>query len=511
MSEKRFGKLEYIVKKPEEKFRIAILYQIASYWPTIESFYIACVTDDDTDVRIFWVDDLSVETAQAEGADVFLQEKGIPYIRYSEEAIKTFSPHVALYQPPYDVSYRNPPALSIHLRNMGIRILYIPYGIEIADTEDAHYNHFSTYVIRNSWRIYTFSERMLEDYRKYCPNRDAVRALGIPKLDAVFHRDLPADETVAHKAQGRKVLLWKMHFPKLIYEGETRRQVTPYLQEYQKFAESIEKFEDLFFVVMPHPMFFSHTIDRVLAKEAEQLLAVLASKRNVLIDRSADYRGTLFHSDAIIVDRSALMVEAGLCGVPVLYMKNSDYEEPLTGAVKLLVDAYEQGTSAEDMKIFVEKFRRDELENVTERIMQARQATFPYLDGRCGERILDDIKKGINESPDRPIRVVFFGAGFICDHYLKYLDILQDSRYCVIALSDNDSKKWGTIRSGIPVVPPEELQNISFDILVISSEQYHTPIKKKLVYELYLEEEKIWRLDMFAERYLRDRESQSGV
>lgn len=496
-------KRKYISHNGLEKTRIAIMYQIASYWPTIESFYEACVDDEDVDVCIFFVSETSVEKAQVEGSERFLMERNIPFLVYSEEELKKYNPHVALYQPPYDVSYRNPEALSFHLMQMGIRIVYIPYGIEIADTEDAHYNHFNTFVIRNAWRIYTFSDVMREDYVNYCPNRHAVRALGIPKFDSLAHRAEVDGQSMTETAAGRKIILWKMHFPKLIFEGTNQRQVTPYMEEYIDFAAQIEKYADIYFVVMPHPMFFSQTINNELARKAEKLFNILKTKENVFIDRSADYRNSLYHADAIIVDRSAVMVEAGFLDVPVLYMKNADYEEPLTKAVKVLVDSYEQGITSIDMQNFVENFTHNKLEAVTERIKQSRQSVIPFEIGMCGKNILNDIKKGIMESEESTIKLAFFGASFICEHYLDRLGINNNRDFEIVCLSDNNSKKWGKKWCGIDVVSPEELKKMDIDLIVITSEQYFMSIKKGLVYDLYLDEEKIMRLDQFAEIYVK--------
>lgn len=500
--DERFGRTKYILWNHQEKLRIAFLYQVASYWPTIESFFQACAADAEVDVQIFFVEEMSVEKVQVENSGKFLKEKRIPFQIYSEEKIREFKPHVALYQPPYDVSYRNPSALSLHLKNMGTRILYIPYGIEIADTEDARLNHFFTFVVLNSWRIYTFSEKMREDYFRYCPNRHAVRALGVPRFDAYSKHMDPAEDLMKELAKGRKIIIWKLHFPKLIYEGECRRQVTPYLAEYLEFAERLSQYDGVLFAVMLHPMFFSQTIDKELAEEAGTLLRLLKMQNNVWIDENPDYRNALCHADAIIIDRSALLVEAGLCGVPVMYMKNKDYEEPLTRAVKGLVDSFEQGTSAKDMDHFMKEFLENGLGYVAERIAAVREKVIPFLDGGCGLRILEDVKQGIAEPMEETVRIVFFGASFIFEHYVKKLGILEDDTVCVLGVSDNDRKKWGTVRGGVKVIPPEELKHIVFDLLVITSEQYYMSIKKKLVYELCLSEEKIVRLDEFAEMYL---------
>ncbi len=499
-------KPSYLPCGADEKIRIAIIYQVASYWPTIESFYREGMADEEVEMRIFFVDDPSVESVQSEGADLFLEENHIPYSGFSEEAIRAFRPHAALYQPPYDVAYRNPSALSLHLRKMGIRIVYIPYGIEIADTQDARYNHFFTYVIKNAWRIYTFSEIMKRDYDRYCPSRHSVRALGIPKLDWVCGEDLHAGDCRLFpgysQERRRRIVVWKMHFPKLIYEGLTRRQVTPDLKEYWKFSQVIDEYQDLLFVVLPHPMFFTHTIQKELAEEAKRLMASLAERSNVWINRDADYREALRHAEAVIVDRSALMVEAGLLEVPVLYMKNSGYEESLTKAVKPLAESFAQGTTAKDMKVFIEDFRNRRLSSLTDRIKRAREQVVPYNDGKCGRRILEDMKAGVREEEDQRVKVIFFGAGFICEHYIKRLRIRENPDFLVICLSDNDPEKWGTERSGLRVIPPAELCGREFDLLVVTTEQYYMPVKKQLVYELFLAEEKILRLDVFSEMYI---------
>lgn len=48
------------------------------------------------------------------------------------------------------------------------------------------------------------------------------------------------------------------------------------------------------------------------------------------------------------------------------------------------------------------------------------------------------------------------------------------------------------------------------DLIVITSEQYYMPIKRQLVYELHMDEEKILRLDYFAEMYMRDYMQNAG-
>ena len=108
---------------------------------------------------------------------------------YSDKLFTRFNPHILVMQTPYDFGHRKFHVRSSAFKGKGTRIVYIPYGIEIADTEHARDAHFYNAVVRNAWRVFTFSERMLEDYRLMCPNSSAVKCLGHPKFDSLYYRN----------------------------------------------------------------------------------------------------------------------------------------------------------------------------------------------------------------------------------------------------------------------------------------------------------------------------------
>ncbi|BCJ92953.1 hypothetical protein acsn021_05220 [Anaerocolumna cellulosilytica] len=489
---------KYIMYDKKEKIRIVFMIQVASFWPSIESFYEACIQDDRFDTRLILITESSVEKVQMENTREFLQNNHLQYEIYSEELLKIIQPHIAVYQPPYDVSYRTPETLSIHTKKMGTRIVYVPYGIEIADTEDARLAHFDTYVVRNSWRIYTFSEMMRQEYNKYCGNRNAVRACGLPKFDAYYNKQFNLNTQIANRVKNRKIVLWKMHFPKIIYEEGVQLQVTPYLDVYLELEKKLINYQDLFFIVMPHPMFTSSTIPCELAKKAGELLSRLKGHENVFIDIAQDYRDSLFNADAIMIDRSAIMVEAAVCDVPILYLYNQVYTEKMTPPIQMLVDTYNKGTTIEDIEKFLNQVAINETYDFSERKI-AINKVLPNLDGMNGVRIKENLIKGLEEEERTEIKLVLFGAGQVCRYYLERLHLLVDSRFKLVAFSDNDSNKWGEKINEISIVSPEKLKDIEFDLLIITTEQYHMQIKRKLVYELYLDEEKIMRLDYFCE------------
>lgn len=381
-----------------EKVRIVFLFQIASFWPSWDSFYRACVADGRMDVRLVFLDETATEDVQMKSAETFLKEKGLDYVNYEDFDLAGFGPHVLVMQTPYDNWHRKPAHWSVNYEGRGIRLVYIPYGIEISDTEDSHYLHFHTSVIENCWRIYTFSDRMKRDYQKYAHNCNAVRVLGLPKFDGLYGKQQSKmDPEIERKRKGRKIVLWKLHFPKEIIEEGRTVTVTPDLSVYIDFAGRLREFREFFFIFMPHPRFLSAKTGPEQAGKIRKLFDTVSEQDNAFVDMRDDYRESLINADYIIIDRSAVMVEAGALGGPVLYMSNAEYYEPVTEAIRPLIDSYYQGTSAEDMVRFMERCREGWDPN-----REARQYAFkqciPYFDGKCGERIRDDIVRDLENN-----------------------------------------------------------------------------------------------------------------
>ena len=380
-----------------EKIRIVFLFQVASFWPSWETFYEACLKDERIDVKFLFLDETVRETVQMKTAKEFLDSQGIEYIDFCDFDIDAFRPHVIVIQTPYDAGHRIKAHWSSSWKAKGYRVVYVPYGIEISDTETSHGMHFEQHVIENAWRVYTFSDTMLKDYRKYCINAGAVRALGLPKFDSLYYKEeFKLDEDLVRRIAGRKVCLWKVHFPKIFEENGKDIFVTPDVNEYIKFAEYAARHKEIFFIFMPHPRFQEPVKNKMLQELAIKLMSTLEGIDNVYIDTKDDYRYSLVNADFIIIDRSAVMVEAAAVGVPILYMVNTDFYEPVTKAIEPLMNSYEQGTTCEDMVEFTEACMRGEDRNREHR-KSAFKECIPYFDGMAGERIKEDIVNGVKQ------------------------------------------------------------------------------------------------------------------
>ena len=389
--------------KDNEKIRIVFLFQIASFWPSWESFYEECIKNDNFEVKMVLLNDVVVETVQTQTARAFLKDKKIPFTDFEELNIDIYKPHIIVYQTPFDMWHRKYQNWSRNIKAKGIRIIYIPYGIEIGDTANARHEQFNHDIIINAWRVFTLSEKMLEEYKKYSSTPNAVRAVGTPKFDSLFYKEkyqLPNDSHL--KVGGRKICLWKVHFPNRIEIHDKKVQITPYLKEYLVFAEKLEEFQDIFFIFMPHPKFreMCQWIDGA-TEEADELFNVINRSENVSVFTDDDYRPALVNADFVITDRSAIMVEAGALDVPVLYVYNYDYQEPMTQAIVPLMESYYHGTNCADMVSFLDMCRQGKDDKRKERTTAFHECV-PYYDGNCGKRIarciIQDIKREENSN-----------------------------------------------------------------------------------------------------------------
>lgn len=488
----------------EEKIQALFLFQAGTVWASMESVYESCKADERFEVKLVWVEETTVETSHMASAKEFLEKTKLPYIRYKEVNWKEYCPHIVFIQFPYDAACHTPETLSIQFKAKGCRVIYIPYGIEISDTQIAIKDHFHNFVVENSWRVYTCCDGIKEEYNKYCRNRQAVRVTGSPKFDAITYKEkMPLKDEIVKAADGKKTVVWKMHFPKKIVENGVVKQITPFMNEYIEFAKELNQYKELFFIILAHPKMLKGIVasdsqgDDTMMQQVTQLMEILGAKDNVYIDTDDDYRNSFYHADAIVMDRSAVMIEAAMLDVPVLLMKNADYSETMTKPVQYVIESFEQGTCCEDIQNFISKICSGIDKRADIRRKRIKE-TIPFADGLCGERIKEDILEGLMEEKKKLPRVILYGTGAICDYYIEKQQWHNNGKMEIVAVADSNCDKWGKLFYGKTIISPNSIKEIDFDAIIIMTEAHYFEIKKSLVYDLYLDERKIWRLDEFV-------------
>ena len=510
---------EYRLLEQNEKMDIAFLFQAGTVWPSWESVYKACLIEERINVRMILVSKKTVEASHNVDAENFLVSQGISFEREEDVDFDSYIPHIVIIQFPYDAAFHTPDMLSLNFKLRGSRVVYIPYGIEISDTQIARKDHFNSRVVENAWRIYTSSKGILDEYLKYCRNREAVRVTGSPKFDSISNREeYSMNPEFIKKANGRKIIIWKMHFPKKNNVDGRITMITPEVDEYLKFAKKMATYTDLFFVVMPHPKILgkmtasdSQGDDTVIATMHE-ILNIVSCGENSIVDTAKDYRNSLYNADAIIMDRSAVMIEAAMLDIPVIIMKNESYDEPMTLPVQEVIQKCFIGTKYEDMVGFVDCIREKHTMDVYDRTKVVEQ-WFPYLDGKCGIRIVDDMINSVSSESNREkrLQIILYGTGEVSSYYMKDEGWGKMELFNVVAVSDTATNKWGQDFFGYQVIPPGDIRKLNYDYIVIMTEPHFYDIQTFLINDIYLSDRKIVRLDEFVAEILNTKNNRSVV
>jgi len=479
--------------------KIAFLFQDPSLWPAWESLYLALINDNRFITSIFQTK--KVEFTY-EKQKVFLNEIKVPFKVFSEKALDEFNPHIVFLQTPYDYLGRPVCAYSLRLKNKGMRIIYVPYGIEIVDTPSARYDHFRSPTIENAYRIYVLSKAFAQEYKKYCGNYEAVRALGLPRFDMLCRKELfNLPNELKKRIIGRKVIVWHTHFTKISFMNGANRQITPYLEEYADFAKKLAEYNKYFFIFLPHPKFGNDLTDEISNRKSSDIMKTIQTAENAYIDNNDDYRPALLSANAVITDRSSLMIEAAVCDCPILLLHNPDYKEQIFKPLAPLTDSFYHGTGCNDICAFLEMFK-----NGYDPQKSAREKAFreciPCMDGKCADRIKEDIYNSLAaeqcDDIEKKQKLILFGTGFMYQRVLEYFDMPNSCE--IVALSDNNRDKWGCSLNGVQIIPPESIREVDFDkVVIMVNALLSEHVYRQLRFDLEIPANKIVSCEYLAE------------
>ena len=371
-----------------EKIRLVILFLIPSAWASLESFYYAVKEDPRYEVTMLLYDGIQREKSpQVRGGKEFLDSHGIPYEDAATYDFRMNRPHIIMYQSPWEDSQLPRFLHSDEIAALGIRIAYIPYGINYSASVNLAYVFSDLHFKSKPWFIAGISPGLKRDHQNLssrCGHNIIVT--GSPKFDFLFNNQTEElDKELLEKVGSRKIVFIQMHFP-----DKVPRICVPFIKEYTDFLKKVNRYEELFFIVRPHPRCLYDYRNRFdCGEEVDEFLRVIESNENVMLDEYQDYRIALKNASYVIGDRSALMVEAGALNVPVLFLTNYFYKEEMLPYIQPLFDSYYHGTSAYDMERFIDFVVRHGNDYKKEEREHAIQECIPYRDGKCGKRIAD--------------------------------------------------------------------------------------------------------------------------
>lgn len=87
-------------------------------------------------------------------------------------------------------------------------------------------------------------------------------------------------------------------------------------------------------------------------------------------------------------------------------------------------------------------------------------------------------------------KVIFYGAGEVCELLLYVINNVKEISLDVLAIIDDDEKKIGLSITGINIIDIKDINNYEYDGVLVSSYTHNDKIKKKLV-DLGIDDNKI--------------------
>lgn len=378
-----------------EPIRVVFFVLSPQIWPTLEPIWRLVSKDKRFHTKVVLLENTNLDDGLSGllAARSMLEERHIPFAQGSSFSLQNYMPHIAFLPLPYPDLYPkncNPNAV----RACGARVAYVPYGLEVGGgAYNARYQYDET-VIQNAWRVFARSQKQLQSFGRHCMTGNAhVVITGHPRADSTPIKEGFLDQNILDHADDRKIVVWAPHF-----SVKTRRKWSSFLENYAFIQEEIKKRPNLFFVLRPHPL-LERTLQQTegwTAETARNWFLDISSLPNVHLDKATEYWPSFNSSAALMTDSGSFLVEYLLTEKPICHLQGNDAIGLTDEAHEL--KAFHPGRSEREISTFLDQVEKGDDAFETAR-RDAKDAYFGTGDGQAGQRILDEMIRGIGDKP----------------------------------------------------------------------------------------------------------------
>ncbi len=364
------------------------LFQHVSYWAAVEDVYRELASRDGVDFYVVALE--SVVDLRSGSTAAFLRDRGFDVRSHQWLLERLADVDAVVLENPYDEM--RPHGLRVEdLARRGVRLIGLPYGNNAISGAFMDSLLWDQPLHRLAWRYYLPNSTQRALYARHCAAGDEpVRVLGSPKHDRVVRAAIedagdepsPTARVWRDRAGARPVVLWNPHFRTAAGGWSTfpryLRQMVAYAQDH----------DDLLLVVRPHFRLFSELHLGGLGHLERELRAGVAVVANLVLDETPDYRDAMSVADAMLSDLSSLASEFLVTGRPLLYLRRADGPGP--SAEGEYLGAAACADSWDDVERFLDQVRERRDGHAAARRAAVARA-FPFLDGGCARRVVDDL------------------------------------------------------------------------------------------------------------------------
>jgi len=278
----------------------------------------------------------------------YCEEKGYEYLSLVHEKtlVSQAHPDFIIHQKPYSNQISKKHRLH---NNLSAPCIMLPYGIHTT-LESFGIN---SYLSLRSWRHFYENQSTLEAHKKvHRLGGINFRVTGLPFLDTLT---LPPDQFPDPwpDKKGMKRIIYAPHHtvPPLFKKGYN---FSSFMENGEFMLEMRKKFENqVYFVFKPHPKLYSKLVIVWGKEKADAYYDAWRNAPNSHVEEG-QYLGLFKHSDAMIHDCGAFMVEYLFTGNPVMYLINENrHDDNLSPYVNKAFSLHEMGRTHADIEKFI--------------------------------------------------------------------------------------------------------------------------------------------------------------
>jgi hypothetical protein len=383
--------------------RIHFFFQAPEVWSTWESIWESCRAHACIEPVIVLVPmhhDGAVDEMRGRR---FLADQGLPFIDVSAYQLSTHAPDIVFLQNPYEST--RPLELAVErLLQQGVRIVYVPYGLDVGGGADNLKWQYDLEVHRKAWRIFVRSADHKRMYGMLCqPGNHHVIVAGHPKIDKIVaHHQMATVESLSNAP--RKVILWTPHFS---VEPNGWSTFTRHFESILSFFEAGPK--DVTLLIRPHPFFFGRLKQYEMPPDftEDAIRRRIINSPYIQLDEQEQYIDSFSKSHALMADAGSFLLEYLPTGKPILYLHNED--GPGLNETGDFVSDYYQADDFGGIQRFIQMVASGKDENRESRL--ARIETLLHrTDGKVGQAIVDHVVENFRPSFPNHLATQTLGA-----------------------------------------------------------------------------------------------------
>lgn len=385
--------IKIIKSNIEQKIDVVFMPYNASMWNSLESVWEAARNDPRCNcyvVPIPYYKIINTDDGNEELIFTYEGEKFPEYVNivdYKKFDLEKVKPDIIYIHNHYDdcntATRVDSNYYSYNLKKNTKMLVYVPYGTSGTYPAYFYLEFYAIIATRNFDKVVVQSPGFEFIAMESGIPKESLLVTGSPKFDALFKAlDYSNDKLKKELGlENKTIFLWTTNLMKIIY---TRHEAIDQIEELFNY---IDENDEYMLIYRPHPL----ELEYIKSKAPEcyeryaKLVDSIEKRKNIVLDKNPSYYESFNLSDALITDRSSVLIEYMNTKKPILIydvgLERKLYEENIFD----IYSNYIVGEDEMDVQTFISLVKENRDEKLELRLKALENAVV-NIDGTCGEK-----------------------------------------------------------------------------------------------------------------------------